>query len=129
MTILVNRGWVPKQLRNPVTRQESQIKEEVEITGILRSNETRPSFYPKNSIKDDIWYYRDVNAMARKAETAPIYIEMVCDKNFSKYPTGGQTIVKLRNEHLSYIFTWYCLSALTSYMWYKQIFKKVPVLR
>ena len=29
LTILVNRGWVPKQLRNPVTRQESQIQEEV----------------------------------------------------------------------------------------------------
>ena len=129
LTILVNRGWVPKQLRNPVTRQESQVKEEVEITGILRLNEARPSFFPKNSPKDDIWYYRDVNTMARKAETAPVYIEMVRDKNSSKYPVGGQTIVKLRNEHLSYIFTWYSLSALTSYMWYKQIFQRVQVLR
>ncbi|XP_076661274.1 surfeit locus protein 1 [Halictus rubicundus] len=127
LTILVNRGWIPKTLKNSTARQYTQVKGEVEIIGVLRSNESRPQFVPKNSPKEDIWYYRDVNAMAEIAGTAPIYLEMKSDKNFPKYPIGSQTNVKLRNEHLSYIITWYSLSATTGYMWYRQIIQKLAI--
>ncbi|XP_078038394.1 surfeit locus protein 1 [Augochlora pura] len=123
LTVLVNRGWVPKTLKNANARQHSQVKNEVEIVGVLRLNEKRPQFLPKNASKDDVWYYRDVYAMAEKAGTAPIYLDMKTDKNFPKYPIGSQTKVKLRNEHLSYIITWYSLSAATAYMWYKLIIR------
>ncbi|XP_076281806.1 surfeit locus protein 1 [Lasioglossum baleicum] len=127
LTILVNRGWVPRTLKNSAARQYTQVNGEVEIIGVLRLNESRPQFVPKNSPQNDLWYYRDVNAMAEIAGTAPVYLDMKSDKNFSKYPIGSQTNVKLRNEHLSYIITWYSLSAVTAYMWYKQIIKKIPI--
>lgn len=127
LTILVNRGWVPRTLKNPAAREYTQVKGEVEIVGVLRSNESRPQFVPKNSPQEDLWYYRDVNAMAEIAGTAPVYLDMKSDKSFSKYPIGSQTKVKLRNEHFSYIVTWYSLSAVTGYMWYKQIIKKIPL--
>ncbi|XP_033325836.2 surfeit locus protein 1 [Megalopta genalis] len=127
LTILVNRGWVPKTLKNANTRQYTQVKGEVEIVGVLRLNEKRPQFLPKNSSKDDVWYYRDVSAMAEKGKTAPIYLDMKSDKNFPKYPIGSQTKVKIRNEHLSYIITWYSLSGFTAYMWYKLIIKNKPL--
>ncbi|XP_031828672.1 surfeit locus protein 1 isoform X2 [Nomia melanderi] len=128
LTILVNRGWIPKSFKSPAKRQNIELHGEVEITGILRLNEPRPQFVPKNSPDaDDLWYYRDVNAMAEKAETAPIYIEMTRNKDSHTYPIGGQTQVVLRNEHLSYIITWFSLSAATSYMWYKQVLKRCAI--
>ncbi|XP_043250160.1 surfeit locus protein 1 isoform X1 [Colletes gigas] len=127
-TILINRGWIPRTHKSPVKRQEGQIEGEVEITGILRLNEKRPPFVPKHTTKDDMWYYRDVNEMAKKAGTAPIYLEMISNKDFPKFPIGSQTKVNIRNEHLSYIITWYSLSAATGYMWYKLVVKKVPGL-
>lgn len=41
-------------------------------------------------------------------------------------PVGGQTRVTLRNDHLSYLVTWYSLSAFTAYLWYRQIYKRCP---
>lgn len=63
LTILVNRGWIPKTLKNPQTRQEGQIEGETEIVGILRSNERRPSFVPKNRPNRNMWYYRYVKIL------------------------------------------------------------------
>lgn len=128
LTILVNRGWVPRKNAALSKRQKYQIEDEVEITGILRLNENRPPLVPPHNIKDNIWHYRDVNLMAKKAETDPIYIEMVYNKDAPKFPVGGQTSMKIRNDHLSYLVTWYSLSAYTAYMWFTQIYKKVPVV-
>lgn len=40
-------------------------------------------------------------------------------------PIGGQTRVTLRNEHMAYIVTWFSLSAFTSLMWYRRIFRGI----
>lgn len=37
--ILVNRGWVPKNKKNPRTRVEGQIYDEIELRGVVRSQE------------------------------------------------------------------------------------------
>ncbi|OAD60472.1 Surfeit locus protein 1 [Eufriesea mexicana] len=127
LTILVNRGWVPKMHKNPQTRQEGQIDGETEIVGILRLNERRPSFVPKNRPNRNMWYYRDVYQMSEKGGTSPIYLEAVVEDKSYKYPVGGQTRVELRNEHFSYILTWYSLSLITSYLWYRKFVKGIPV--
>lgn len=49
--ILINRGWVPKEKKNPALRKDGQIDGVVEITGIVRKHENRPQFMPK--IRDD----------------------------------------------------------------------------
>lgn len=125
-TILVNRGWIPASLKNPAMRQQNQIKGETEVVGILRLDERRPPFVPKNRSHSDIWYYRDLNAMAERADVSPIYIEMLSNNNQDEYPIGNQTRVDLRNEHLTYIITWYLLSGMTAYMWYWKCIKRLP---
>ncbi|CAK9813477.1 Surfeit locus protein 1 [Anthophora plagiata] len=128
LTILVNRGWIPRSLKNPARRQENQIKDETEIVGILRLNERKPPFIPKNRPHGDMWFYRDVNAMAEKTKSSPIYLELKSNKDLQQYPMPNQTRVELRNEHMSYILTWYCLSGTTAYMWFRKFIRGIPLL-
>lgn len=46
LTILVNRGWVPPELKDPRTRPEGQIEDEIELEGILRLKEDKPTYSP-----------------------------------------------------------------------------------
>lgn len=55
--------------------------------------------------------------MAQLTGASPIYLDATRD-SFGG-PIAGQTRVTLRNEHLSYIITWFSLSAITSFYWIK----------
>lgn len=118
--ILVNRGWVPSTKADPRTRREGQIQGEVEVSGIVRVTEQRSVFMPKDGQQKNNWLYRDVDAMARYAGTAPVFVDLDLKSSVPNGPLGGQTRVSLRNEHISYIITWYSLSAITFFMWYRR---------
>lgn len=57
---------------------------------------------------------------------SPIMLDATYESSVPSGPIGGQTRVTLRNEHLSYLLTWFSLSAITSYLWYRQILKRIP---
>lgn len=122
-TILVNRGWVSRQHLKPESRPQGQVRGTVELLGVVRQPEPRPQFSPSH--KTDIFLYRDVPRMCQVTGADPIFLD--AKTTFSGGPIGGQTRVTLRNEHLSYIVTWFSLSAFTSYFWWKQVVKRVPV--
>lgn len=122
-TILVNRGWVSRQHLKPESRPEGQVQGSVEILGVVRLPEPRPQFSPDH--KSEIFLYRDVPRMCRLTGAAPIYLD--AKTAITGGPISGQTRVTLRNEHMSYIVTWFSLSAFTSYFWWKQVVKRVPV--
>lgn len=44
--------------------------------------------------------------MARKCNTAPVFIDAVKEGSVAGGPVGGQTRILLRNDHLSYLITW-----------------------
>lgn len=115
--ILVNRGWVPKGGVNPLTRQEGQIEGTVEFLGTIRKSETRETFTPKNPEASNKWPVRDVYALAKRLDTDPIFVDASEESSVKGGPIGGQTRVKLRNDHLSYMITWYTLSAATLLGW------------
>ncbi|XP_050393168.1 surfeit locus protein 1 [Patella vulgata] len=126
-TILVNRGYVPKRLIPAEKRPEGQIEGEIELVGVVRKNEQRNVFMSKSATdptKYGYWMYRDIDLMAEIANTEPIFIDAVYESTIPGGPIGGQTKVQLRNEHLSYIFTWYTLSFLTFWMWKKTYYNK-----
>lgn len=50
-TVLINRGWVPRNCLKPETRESGQVKGVHEITGVVRKNENRPQFMPKSEGK------------------------------------------------------------------------------
>lgn len=52
----------------------------------------------------------------------PFYIDATLQSTIPGGPIGGQTIVTVRDEHLTYVVTWLSLSGLTSLFWYKLVY-------
>ncbi|KAM3874014.1 surfeit locus protein 1 [Diretmus argenteus] len=127
VTILVNRGFVPKTKIRPETRMKGQMEGEVDVVGVVRLTETRKPFVPNNNVERNHWHYRDLEAMSRVTGAEPIFIDADLGSTIPGGPIGGQTRVTLRNEHLQYIVTWYGLCAATSYMWYAKFIKKIKL--
>ncbi|XP_052846062.1 LOW QUALITY PROTEIN: SURF1-like protein [Drosophila gunungcola] len=123
--VLVNRGWVSRKQVEPETRPLAQLKTEVELTAVVRKGEARPQFTPDH--KGNIYLYRDLARMCASTGAAPVFLDATYDVQAAKNgPIGGQTRVTLRNDHLSYLVTWFSLSAATSFLWYRQIVKRIP---
>uniref|UniRef100_A0A224Z9F6 SURF1-like protein n=1 Tax=Rhipicephalus zambeziensis TaxID=60191 RepID=A0A224Z9F6_9ACAR len=127
-TILVNRGWVPKSALPPQKRLQGQIEGEVSLVGIVRSPEKRPPLGPKNQSTGRTWHYKDVELMAQACGAAPVLLDANFESTVEGGPIGGQTNVTLRNEHLSYIITWYSLSAATTFLWYHKYIRRRPLM-
>lgn len=123
-TVLVNRGWVSRQNLKPEARQQGQVEGIVELMAVVRQPEPRPQFTPDH--KTDIFLYRDVPRMCALTGADPYFFDLKLQSSPQGGPIGGQTRVTLRNEHLSYIVTWFSLSAFTSYLWWKQIVRRLP---
>ena len=51
-------------------------------------------------------FRRDIPEMARTLDTLPIFLDADANSTVPGGPIGGQTKVSLRNDHLSYMFTW-----------------------
>lgn len=45
--------------------------------------------------------------MAIQVSADPVFLDAVSESTVPGGPIGGQTRVTLRNEHMSYILTWY----------------------
>jgi len=59
----VNRGWIPKNNKSPSTRLSSQIKETIDLVGVVRKADTRQQFTPKNTDPDGIlWSYKYIKS-------------------------------------------------------------------
>uniref|UniRef100_A0A2P2I1S6 SURF1-like protein n=1 Tax=Hirondellea gigas TaxID=1518452 RepID=A0A2P2I1S6_9CRUS len=125
-TILVNRGWVSKRFKEPQTRREGQVRGQQQLTGVVRLQEDRGVFMPKSLEKVPFFLYRDINTMSILRETSPVFVD-ACE-NVADGPLAGQTRVTLRNEHLSYLLTWYSLSLVTGCMWYKRFINRLAFI-
>ena len=66
--------------------------------------------------------------MARLSDAAPLFFDADAQSSAPDGPIGGQTVISVRNDHFSYILTWYSLSIATSYMWYKRYIRKIPLM-
>lgn len=114
--VIVNRGFVPTEKRNPSTRPEGQIAAETSITGLLRVSEPKGTLLRSNVPTEDRWYSRDVAAIAESRglqNTAPYFIDADDTKNPGGLPVGGLTQISFHNSHLVYAITWYGLAVMT----------------
>lgn len=116
--VLVNRGFVPYDRKDPATRAEGQVEGEQSIVGLARARlDEKPSFIvPDNDPAANIFYWKDLAAMAASSGvgSADDYAAYFVDADASPVPgglpVGGVTIVDLPNNHLQYAVTWYGLA-------------------
>ncbi|MGO6996577.1 SURF1 family protein [Rhizobium leguminosarum] len=114
-SILVNRGFVPTERRDPASRREGEVSGPVEITGLMRMTEPKGSLLKSNDVATDRWYSRDVAAIAQKrgvGTVAPYFIDADATANPGGLPVGGLTVIAFPNNHLLYAITWYGLAAM-----------------
>ena len=111
-TLLVDRGFIPYDKRDPKTRSDGETIGPVTVLGLLR----RPIhkwFEPQNDPSKNNWYGIDIDAMAKQAgltNVLPFVLEADAKENPGGYPVGGQTHISLPNNHLGYALTWYGLA-------------------
>ncbi len=108
--VMVNRGFVPMQLKEPASRPGSQPEGEVAVTGLVRAPEARNSFTPADDPARKVWFARDPQKIAeayRLERVAPFLIDADASPQPGGWPRGGQTPLNLPNNHLQYAVTWY----------------------
>lgn len=130
-TILVNRGWISKELALQSTRREALPRGTVTVQGLLREPWKKNMFTPDNDPRKGEFYFPDVEQMAALTGSQPVWIEETmrmikatfrncCLLNFNLepdlieaydreakgIPIGRPAEVNLRNNHAQYIFTW-----------------------
>jgi len=116
--VYVNRGFVPRERKDPTARGEGQIAGEVVVTGLLRAPHRRSWFTPGDDIEDNAWFSRDPVPFAAASglpadAVAPYYIDAMADPEMpGGLPQGGETIVSFPNNHLQYALTWFGLAAV-----------------
>ena len=115
--LFVNRGFVPYDLKEPGRRPMGQILGIVAIHGLARPKlpQKPSSLVPDNDIPANIFYWKDLDAMAastglKPEQVVPFFVDADATPNPGGLPAGGVTQFDLPNSHLQYAMTWYGLA-------------------
>jgi surfeit locus 1 family protein len=123
--VLVNRGFVPPEQRERAAHGAAEATTAATVTGLLRITEPKGWFLRRNDPARNLWYSRDVQALAAARGlgpprvVAPYFIDQeasaasgVATGGANSAPVGGLTVIAFRNAHLTYAITWYGLALL-----------------
>jgi surfeit locus 1 family protein len=132
IAVMINRGFVPDEKKDPRTRIEGNPVGSVEVTGLLRVGGRKGAFTPDNDPRKNIWFWPDLAAMsgrmpfdgiaadvtaaakkpvARDDAVLPFFLDALTEPaNPGGLPKGGMTNLSIPNRHLEYALTWYGLA-------------------
>lgn len=114
--ILLDRGFVPSE-----ERDTPRSHGEMTVTGNLHWPQEIDSYTPDTEVEANIWYARDVPAMAAALKTEPVML-------VARSATGSDVTVLpvetrgIPNDHLQYAITWFSLALIwaamtASFLW------------
>jgi surfeit locus 1 family protein len=118
--VLVNRGFVPPELRERGTREMQEPEGPEEVVGLLRFTEPGGSLLQANEPAQGRWYSRDVQAIAaardlHDAPVAPYFVDAAATAaQATGYPRPGLTVLHFSNNHAVYAATWFALAAMVA---------------
>jgi surfeit locus 1 family protein len=112
-SILVDRGFASlEQAAQAIQPGRATLPDPV--IGVLRQGD-RPTFVtPKNRMAENLWYSRDVAAMAAQlhsAAPAPIFLMVEHPAPAPPGPVPAPIPTNIPNRHLEYALTWFGLAA------------------
>jgi surfeit locus 1 family protein len=106
--ILVDRGFAPVDAEG-ITTPEGQVT----ITGNLQWPQEVDSFTPEPDRENNIWFARDVPALADALDTQPVLLVARAvsrdDPAVTPFPVDTS---RIPNDHLQYAVTWFSLAAV-----------------
>jgi surfeit locus 1 family protein len=111
--VLINRGFVPLDHKDPATRADRTPRDIVEIVGVMRWPEARGLFTPADDVANNVWYLRDPKTIAtvkKWATAAPFYIDQEAPMPEAGWPKPGKLAIALPDNHLQYAITWFGLA-------------------
>ena len=74
-TILVNRGWIPRNFKRQMDRQAGLPSGVVTVQGLLREPWKKNMFTPSNKPESGEFYFPDVEQMAKITGSDPVWVE------------------------------------------------------
>lgn len=115
--ILVNRGWVKSD------EDYEKPEQPVEVEGVIRAASKPGWLSLKNDPQKNHWFHIDLPLIYKNINTTekPYYIDRVSDEK--NYPLALPKKIKLHNEHLQYVITWFSLSFALIIMYYYRFWK------
>ncbi|MEX0350407.1 MAG: SURF1 family protein [Paracoccaceae bacterium] len=104
--VMVDRGFIPLE-----DRDTPRALGAMEVTGNLHWPQEVDGFTPEPDIDENIWFARDVSALADQLGTKPILLiaRNQTDPNITPLPVDSAGIP---NDHLQYAVTWFGLAAV-----------------
>lgn len=114
--VLVNRGYVaPEPSGAPASARIAPPDGQVTLTGLLRLTEPRGGFLRRNRPEKNLWYSRDVAAIATTDhlpanQVAPYFVDADATAGESGPPYAGLTSIHVYNHSFGYAVTWYLLA-------------------
>jgi surfeit locus 1 family protein len=111
--VLVDRGFVPADRKEPASRAQGALPGSVEVVGVMRWPEIRGVFTPADDPNNNLWFLRDTQAIAAAKKwdsAAPFYIEQEAPVPPGGWPKPGRLVVGLPDNHLQYAITWFGLA-------------------
>ncbi len=112
-TILIDRGFIPT-----TAKLADRVTGEMDVTGNLHWPDEIDSYTPEPDIGSNIWFARDVPALAASLGAEPVLLiaRSRTDPNVTPLPVDTAGIP---NDHLQYAITWFGLAlvwaAMTGY--------------
>lgn len=113
--VMVNRGFVPDDRRDPKTRTAGNVAGPIAIVGVMRWPDVRYWFTPNDDPAHNLWFARDPQAMAAAkglGPVAPFFVEQEAPVPPGGLPQPGKIVVALPDNHLQYALTWFGLAAV-----------------
>ena len=111
--VMINRGFVPEDRKDPARRAQGQIAGPVEVVGVMRWPERPGMFTPAAEPDKNLWFARDSSDIAQAKgfrEVAPFYVEQESPPASGGLPRAGALQPIFPNNHLGYALTWYGLA-------------------
>ncbi|MBI1179472.1 MAG: SURF1 family protein [Alphaproteobacteria bacterium] len=123
-TVLVNRGWVPDEKRDPASRAEGELQGSVTVTGLVRlpwyQKWLASKFIPPADAKRHLFFEGDLEGMAKDygLDVMPVFVEADDTPVPGGFPIGGQTALKISDPHLNYAIQWFSFALIAAVIFF-----------
>lgn len=110
--VMVARGWFVASDKGKVATSDDAFQE---ITGFVLAAPQKSIFMPANDVKNNVWLSIDIKQMQEVLDLSLSEFYLLETSN-SKIPLlkplPAANLLHLKNDHLEYAITWFCLAVI-----------------